>query len=89
MHISNKFGEDKYLAGELIARESSFNPTITNVSSGACGLGQAYPCQKLPCVLENSEESIACQLDWIDQYVEKRYGGFSQAIAFHNKNNWY
>lgn len=70
---------------ELICRESSFNPAAINPTSGACGLAQALPCSKMKCELND----VDCQLDWIGDYVERRYGTFEKAVEFHNNNNWY
>lgn len=80
--IKAKF--DDY-ALDLICRESSFNPLAINPSSKACGLAQALPCSKMKCELSN----VDCQLDWIGDYVYRRYGSFENAIEFHNINNWY
>lgn len=85
--IKKHFGDDSMLAGELIARESSFDPTIVNKSSGACGLGQALPCSKMPCELTN--EDAECQIVWIKQYITSRYGTVEKALAFHDKKGWY
>lgn len=74
-----------YFSYDLICRESSYNPLVINKLSGACGLGQAYPCSKMKCDLAD----IDCQLEWINDYVVGRYGSFENAIKFHNQNNWY
>ena len=83
------FPEDPINAGEIIARESSFNPSIYNVMSNACGLGQAYPCDKQPCEIVDTPQAADCQLQWIREYVNNRYGDFNEAVAFHNLNGWY
>lgn len=85
--IKKVFGDDSMIMGELIARESSFNPEAVNPSSGACGLGQALPCEKMQC--EVSEDDADCQLEWIKEYVESRYGDAQTALAFHDRNGWY
>ena len=72
-------------AAELIARESSFDPGNINPSSGACGLAQALPCQKMKCSLTD----IECQLNWQKQYVADRYGTVSNALKFQLANSWY
>lgn len=84
--LKQTYGECEWLyAAELIARESSFNPGAINPTSGACGLSQAFPCSKMKCELTD----IDCQLRWIGDYVERRYGSFKKSIDFHNVNNWY
>jgi len=72
-------------AMELIAKESGFNPLAINKTSGACGLVQALPCQKLPCELKD----IKCQLNWQKGYIAQRYGTIENAYKFHTVNNWY
>lgn len=72
-------------AEKLIMRESSWKAGNTNPSSGACGLAQELPCGKSGCGLYDS----VCQLRWANTYVDSRYGGWSQALGFHYRNNWY
>ena len=80
-----KLTDDPFNAKELICRESSFNPTVVNPSSGSCGLAQALPCSKMKCDLAD----VDCQINWISEYVYKRYGSFEEAILFHDRMNWY
>lgn len=83
--IKNVFGEGWTYAAELIWRESSFNEFAINPTSGACGLAQALPCGKMECNLED----IDCQLEWIKNYTDERYGGAENALLFHTKVGWY
>lgn len=76
---------DQGSASELIQRESGCNPYSVNVSSGACGVGQALPCGKTGCEMGDG----ACQTVWMNQYVMGRYGSWSAALNFHNANGWY
>lgn len=69
---------------ELIFRESGFHPTSVN-HLGACGLGQALPCAKMGCALTD----VDCQLNWVKNYVVRRYGTPSRALAFHDQKGWY
>jgi hypothetical protein len=58
--------------------ESGNRPGAVN-SIGACGLGQALPCSKLPCSLTD----YACQDNWFtNSYMIPRYGSWSNAKAF-------
>lgn len=70
---------------ELIRRESNCNPNAVNSSSGACGVAQELPCGKSGCSLGDG----ACQVRWMNSYVQGRYGSWANAVAFHNANNWY
>jgi hypothetical protein len=83
--IVEYFGEDSQVAGELLSRESSLNPQAINPSSGACGLFQALPCEKLGCDLDD----IDCQMKWGKNYIKNRYGDAKTALAFHDENGWY
>lgn len=62
----------------LAYRESGLNPYALNASSGACGIGQAMPCSKMNCELGDAR----CQLIWMADYIERRYGNPSSAWAF-------
>ena len=73
------------VAYELVRRESTWNPSAVNPSSGACGLQQELPCGKSGCNLGDA----ICGLKWMQEYVNSRYGGWGQAVAWHNANNWY
>lgn len=65
--------------------ESGNNPGSINASSGACGLGQALPCSKLPCSLTN----YACQDAFFTRYALERYGSWSNAAAFWRSHRWW
>lgn len=67
-------------AEELIMNESSWNQYAINSSSGACGLTQALPCNKMPCDLSDA----VCQLKWQRTYVDNRYGTYAAALDFWN-----
>jgi len=83
--IKQYFGDEAIVAGELLSRESSLNPKAVNPSSGACGLFQALPCEKLGCDLED----VDCQMEWGKDYITRRYGDAKTALAFHDRNGWY
>ena len=69
----------------IVSRESSWNPNAVNASSGACGLAQALPCSKMG---PNWSDPVVA-LKWQYNYVNARYGGYPQAVAFWNINHWY
>lgn len=72
-------------ADAIVTRESTWNPNATNASSGACGLAQALPCSKVSGNPYNPVDS----LNWMNDYVNGRYGGWKQAYDFWNANHWY
>lgn len=69
----------------IYMKESGNRTDAINKSSGACGLGQALPCSKMGCSLQD----YACQDAWFTNYAMKRYGSWTQAKAFWDKNRWW
>lgn len=69
----------------IYAHESGDKTDAINQSSGACGLGQALPCSKLPCSLQDYN----CQDKWFTSYATQRYGSWSNARAFWEANRWW
>lgn len=69
----------------MVQKESGWNPNAVNKSSGACGLAQALPCSKVPGNPYNPIDS----LNWMNGYVNGRYGGWAGAYAFWNSHHWY
>lgn len=69
----------------LIQRESSWNPSAVNASSGACGLVQSLPCSKLG---PNWSDPVTA-LIWGNEYVQQRYGGWQGALAHSYATGWY
>lgn len=52
---------------------------------GACGLGQALPCSKMPCGLSDYE----CQDRWFTDYALERYGSWEAAYNYWKLNSWW
>lgn len=69
----------------IVSRESSWNPNAVNKSSGACGLGQQLPCGKWAGAWNDPVAALKAQYG----YVNARYGGYPQAVAFWQANHWY
>lgn len=69
----------------IYEHESGNRTNAINQSSGACGLGQALPCSKLPCSLQ----SYACQDEWFTNYAVSRYGSWQNAMVFWEANHWW
>lgn len=75
----------------LVQRESSWRFTATN-HLGCIGLGQACPSGIKSVLLANCPDwqtNPICQLKVFTVYVNARYGGWNQAKAFSDRNNWY
>lgn len=69
----------------LIMKESGCSVNAVNKSSGACGIPQALPCSKLGSARGNA----VAEIQWMQNYVRSRYGGWQQALNFHYAHNWY
>lgn len=80
------FGEDHLMSlDSLIFKESSWNQYAINPSSGACGLFQSFPCNKMKCDLSD----VDCQITWGLNYIKSRYGNPTNAWSFWQKHHWY
>lgn len=69
----------------IYAKESGNRTDAINASSGACGLGQAWPCIKMGCSLQD----YACQDAYFTRYALVRYGGWEQAWAYWQAHHWW
>lgn len=69
----------------IYSHESGNNPGSVNASSGACGLGQALPCSKMPC----SMSDYGCQDNFFTQYMSERYGSWENARSFWLQHSWW
>lgn len=77
-------GDDPYKAF-IYSHESGCDTTSINKSSGACGLGQALPCSKMPCSLSD----WACQDAFFTDYAMRRYGSWQNAYNFWQSHKWW
>jgi len=66
-------------------KESTNRTDAINPGSGACGLGQALPCNKMNCSLQDRE----CQDEWFSEYAVRRYGSWTEAKAFWLAHSWW
>jgi flagellar biosynthesis GTPase FlhF len=73
----------------IVERESSWNYTATNPSSGAYGLVQSYPASKMSSVGDDWRTNPATQIKWGLNYMNDRYGSPCGAWEFWQANHWY
>lgn len=75
----------------IIGKESGWNPTATNPSSGAYGLFQFNPMggNTLAGYLPDRNPNPAVQADAGARYMKDRYGSPTAAKAFWERNGWY
>ncbi|MED7954943.1 lytic transglycosylase domain-containing protein [Streptomyces sp. BE303] len=73
----------------IVARESSWNVTATNASSGAYGLVQALPASKMASAGSDWRTNAATQIKWGLDYMNSRYGSPCGAWSFWQSHHWY
>ncbi|NUU33049.1 hypothetical protein [Arthrobacter sp. C9C5] len=74
---------------KLWTRESDWKTTATNASSGAYGVVQSLPAEKMASAGADYRTNYRTQINWGLQYVQDRYGSPCGALNFHYANNWY
>ncbi|MFC1413604.1 lytic transglycosylase domain-containing protein [Streptacidiphilus sp. N1-12] len=74
---------------EIISHESGWDVTATNPSSGAYGLPQALPGDKMASAGADWQTDAATQIRWALDYMNTTYGSPNQAWAFWQANSWY
>jgi hypothetical protein len=90
--MANKYG---WGAGQfdcynsLIMSESAWSVTATNPSSGAYGIPQSLPGNKMATKGSDWRTNPATQIAWGLQYVRDVYGTPCSAWSFKQGNNWY
>lgn len=73
----------------LAEHESSWDPHAVNPTSGAYGIPQALPPEKMATAGEDWRDNATTQVKWMISYCKERYGSTSQAWAFWQANGWY
>ncbi|MBB0244635.1 transglycosylase SLT domain-containing protein [Streptomyces alkaliphilus] len=73
----------------IVERESGWDHTATNPSSGAYGLMQALPAGKMASAGSDWQSNPTTQIEWGLQYMEERYGSPCAAWSFWQNNHWY
>jgi hypothetical protein len=75
-------GSEKQIWADIITKESGWNVYASNPSSGAYGLPQSLPGNKMASVGGDYLTNPYTQLMWMYKYVHERYGSFAGV-------NWY
>lgn len=68
-------------------RESGWNPNAKNRSTGACGIPQAYPCNKI--AKQQGSNDWKAQIRWGINYIKNRYGSPCNAWKHFTNKHWY
>jgi hypothetical protein len=73
----------------IVSRESGWSVTATNPSSGAYGIGQALPADKMASAGPDWQTNPATQIKWTLGYMDERYGSPCAAQGFWESHGWY
>ncbi|WP_067973336.1 aggregation-promoting factor C-terminal-like domain-containing protein [Nocardiopsis trehalosi] len=84
------WGADQFDCLEpLWEKESNWNPSAENPSSGAYGIPQALPGNKMATAGSDWQTNPATQIEWGLGYIEDRYGSPCEAWNHSQANGWY
>jgi hypothetical protein len=70
-------------------KESDWTTTATNPSSGAYGIVQSLPAEKMASAGADYLTNYRTQINWGLNYIKERYQSPCGALNFHLGNNWY
>jgi len=103
--INDPAGAQAYAAGQLASygwsadqmpclktlwtKESDWTTTATNPSSGAYGIVQSLPAEKMASAGADYRTNYRTQISWGLNYIKERYQSPCGALNFHLSNNWY
>lgn len=73
----------------LWTKESDWTTTATNASSGAYGIVQSLPAEKMASAGPDYLTNYRTQINWGLNYIKERYQSPCGALNFHLGNNWY
>ncbi len=74
---------------EIYLHESGWNPSAENPSSGAYGIPQALPGDKMATYGADWQTNPTTQLEWGLSYIRDSYGSPCGAWSFWQSNSWY
>lgn len=84
------FAEDQWPALDALwRRESGWNHLAENPSSGAYGIPQSLPANKMAVVGKDWRTNPETQIRWGLAYIAARYGVPDRAWAHSEKRGWY
>nr|WP_236539967.1 lytic transglycosylase domain-containing protein [Spiractinospora alimapuensis] len=73
----------------LWEKESNWDPSAQNPSSGAYGIPQSLPGDKMASAGSDWQTNPATQIEWGLGYIKDRYGSPCGAWSHSQANNWY
>ena len=81
--------EDYYALVKLWTKESDWNPNSHNKSSGAHGIPQSLPANKMASEGDDYYTNGYTQIRWGLKYIKQRYGTPLKAWQHFQNKNWY
>ncbi len=81
--------EEQGYINYIFENESGWRPYITNLESGAYGLCQSLPAEKMDSAGEDWKNNYRTQFKWCNDYANKRYGSWKNAYEFWQANSWW
>jgi hypothetical protein len=82
-------GDQMQCLKRLWTKESEWRTTATNASSGAYGIVQSLPAEKMASAGADYLTNYRTQINWGLNYIQERYQSPCGALNFHLSNNWY
>jgi hypothetical protein len=70
-------------------KESGCNPNARNSSSGAHGVCQSLPANKMASAGADYLTNPVTQFRWCNGYALSRYGSWAAAVSFWQRNHWW
>ena len=91
MVLDQGWGEDQFSGclEPLWEKESNWNPSAQNPSSGAYGIPQSLPGSKMATHGSDWQTNPATQIAWGIDYIKGRYGTPCDAWAHSQSVGWY
>lgn len=92
MYIKRAYGWDTYnwkCLDRLWQLESGWNELAKNRRSGAYGIPQALPGNKMAAMGRNWKKNPEVQIKWGSSYIKSRYKSPCKALAFMERRGWY
>lgn len=74
---------------ELWTRESNWRTRAENKSSGAYGIPQSLPADKMARFGKDYKRNPVTQIKWGMLYINERYSDPCKALQHHDRRNWY
>ncbi|MDO4978565.1 MAG: G5 domain-containing protein [Candidatus Saccharibacteria bacterium] len=81
--------DDLFVALTIMYKESGCRVDARNASSGAYGIPQALPGDKMSSIAPDWETNPVTQIRWMIGYVNGRYGGWNGAWDWWQAHHWY